>query len=326
MVENKLKLHLNEGIVKLPDWVVFSLSIGRYLKEHTRSQGKPTRMLISLPNNDYIPLLIAIGIADGNFELNEDRESVKEKILSLQEGHRIIYLKDGKPTNVSVIEVGTSPVTENEMMLHVLIEGMKLGIPERQWSDRIILTNGDEGTVKRSRKVSDKKILGIKGNGLLKKIYPLENLLNSSSYSEDAFYMIGNLKKIHNQMNEHFFYTDDVYGSPKDFLYTDDENSFTNGKVISSQKRDIDFKVMESVPVIYWGCDSYLRQRHHFKSNPSITIFSRTENESRIDELLNEVEREMVHGGHEYMTDHMRRYLNEKRVDLPRGIELMVWR
>jgi len=95
MVENKLKLHLNEGIVKLPDWVVFSLTIGKYLKVHAQSQGKPIRMMISLPSNDYIPLLIAIGIADGNFELNEDRGAVKEKIMSLQEGHRIIYLKMG---------------------------------------------------------------------------------------------------------------------------------------------------------------------------------------------------------------------------------------
>ncbi|WP_114167394.1 hypothetical protein [Exiguobacterium sp. TNDT2] len=326
MLEKKLKLSVRNEKVDLPEWMTFSFALGKYINEFAISQHKPIRIIMSLPNTDYIPLLVAMSLSDQHFNQNKQSRSIKKKILELKPGSRIIYLENGKRTSVSVIEVGPSPVVENEMMLHILVGTVKQGVPERLWLERLILMKDDEKIMKRSKKVSDAKTLGIAENELLKNVYTESQLNKASFYPEDIFYMVGNIHTIKEQTSEQLFFANGIYGGIKDFLYVDSSNSYTNGKIMSSQKRDINFEVVTRSPVIFWGAQSYLKQRQHFKDNPWLTTFSRTDNEYRIDELVNEIERNLTQEKCEYVTDHLRMYLQERDINVPRGIELIAWR
>lgn len=326
MLEKKLKLRIGNVKIDLPEWMTFSFALGKYINEYTYNLHKPIRIIMSLASTDYIPLLVAMSLSDQHFNQNKQSQSIKKKISELKPGTRIIYLENGKRTSVSVVEVGPSPVVENEMMLHIMVGTVKQGVPERQWLERLILMKDEEKIMKRSKKVSDAKVLGISGNHLLKNVYTASQLNKASFYPEDIFYLVGNIQKITSQASEQLFFANGIYGGIKDFLYVDGSNSYTNGKIISSQKRDIDFEVKTRSPVIFWGVQSYLKQKHHFQDNPWLTVFSRTDNEYRIDELVNEIERNLTQEKCEYITDHLREYLQEQNINVPRGIELIAWR
>ena len=326
MLEKKLKLSLENVKVDLPEWMTFSFALGKYINKYTYNLHKPIRIIMSLASTDYIPLLVAMSLSDQHFNQNKQSQSIKKKISELKPGTRIIYLENGKRTSVSVVEVGSSPVVENEMMLHIMVGTVKQGVPERQWLERLILMKDEEKIMKRSKKISDAKVLGISENKLLKNVYTASQLNKASFYPEDIFYLVGNIQKITSQASEQIFFANGIYGGIKDFLYVDGSNSYTNGKIISSQKRDIDFEVKTRSPVIFWGAQSYLKQKQHFKDNPWLTLFSRTDNEYRINELVNEIERNLTQEKCEYITDHLREYLQEQNVNVPRGIELIAWR
>lgn len=322
----KLMIFNNRDSMELPDWVNFAFELGSYIHEQGVKFRKPVTILLSLPSELYFPLFIAMGIADRKFLINKQMRSIRKQVMSLKKGSRIIYQDQDSSRKVSVLSIEPSPYVKNEMLLWIQDRNFKSGVPERQWIERLILLDEELDEIKRSRKVSKKKELGLEGSALLCELYTANQLNKVSFYPGDYFYLVGNTSQIDDHMNEEIFIYNGVKGNIKDFLYMDDKNSYTNGKLFSSQMKKNEVEIAEDVPVIYSDVNSYIKQSRYFSRNPNIIVSSRTDNESRIHEVKEELKRKLLQEEHYILTHELMDYLKSSNTKIPKGIELLVWR
>jgi len=324
-IKNLKVLH-EKGIKYLPDWINFAFELGCYLNDNGIKYRKPITILLSLPSEQYFPLFVAMGIADKKFSINKQMRSIRKQVMSLKKGSRIIYQDEKSSRKASVLSIEPSPVFENEMILRIKDGRMIRGVPERQWIDKIILLDEELEEIKRSRKVSKKKELGLERSGLLSALYSSNQLNKVSFYPGDYFYIIGNTSRILEQMQEEIFIFNGSRGKINDFLYLDDNNSYTNGQLFSSQMKKIDGEITTEVPVIYTDVNSYMKQSKYFNENPRIIVISRTDNESKIHEIKEELKRKSLQENHNLNTQELVDYLKFGNTKVPNGIEMIAWR
>lgn len=312
--------------VDLPDWIDFAFELGSYIQTQ-EVEKEPLTIVLSIPSEQYFPLFIAMGIANQIYSVNNKKESIKEQILGLEKGHRIIFQDKESSRRVSVLSVEPSPVFEDEMLLWIQ-DGQidRRGIPERDWMDKIIILDEELDEVKRSRKVSGKQKLGLEGNKLLSALYSAEHLNKVSFYPGDYFYIVGNISKISEDISVRIFTHNNIIGSLKDFLYMDNRNSYTNGKLFSTRTKINKMQIDEEIPVIYTDLNSYIRQSKYFTENPKFIISSRSDNESRVEEVQGELKREILEKNYKMVTQELVNYLKTSNTQIPNGIEFIVWR
>src|SRR5690625_955109 len=315
--------------IDLPDWIKFSFELGLYMNDYKLKYKKPLTITVSLPNELYFPLFFAMGIADIHFSNNKKSSLIKNQILNLNQGSRIIYQNGDTVKKGSVLAVEPSPAFKDEMILWIQ-EGKlgtdRLGISEREWMDRVTILDDELTEVKRSRKVSQKKQLGLESNAILSKLYSSTQLNKVSFYPGDSFYIVGNMAQINENINEKLFCYNNTLGSIKDFLYLDNSNSYTNGKLFSSRMKKSNIQIDKEIPVIYTNLNSYIKQSKCFLENPRLIIFSRSDNESRIMEVREEIKVEMLQGNCEVITYDLINYLKASNTSIPNGIEMFAWR
>ncbi|UZD48716.1 hypothetical protein [Peribacillus frigoritolerans] len=321
-----LKVLSKKGALDIPDWINFSFELGAYINDHGIKYKKPISLILSLPSEHYFSLLIAMGIADKTFSINKQMRSIRKTILNLVQGSRIIYKDDQSSRKASVICVEPSPVFENEMILKIKDGKIERGIPEKQWIERVIILDEEFDEIKRTRKVSKNQKLGFENNSLLRMLYSSSQLNKVAFYPGDTFYLVGNTAQIIESMNEKIFLYNGVQGTIGDFLYLDNSNSYTNGKLFSSQLKKNDDEIGAEVPVIYSDLNSYIKQDKHFTTNPKILVSSRTENENRLHEVKEELRRKLLQGDHKIVTDEIVDYLNSTETQIPLGVEFLAWR
>ncbi|WP_374055833.1 hypothetical protein [Rossellomorea sp. FM04394] len=320
-----LQVISKRGYQPLPDWINFGFEIGAYLSENALKRKEPLNIILSIPYDDFFSLFIAVGIADKTFSKNKQLRSIRKTILNLIPGSRIIYKDDISSRKASVISIEESPVFENEMILKIKDGKIERGIPEKQWIDRVIILDEEFDEIKRTRKVSENQNIGLNNNEFLKKLYTSRQLYKVGFYPGDKFYIVGNNNNLFSLMNEKVFFYEKVIGRISDFLYLDNKNSFTNGKLISSQLKKNEHEIMEEVPVIYSNLNSYMKQVKNFNKNPKIIVASRTDNESRLHEVKEDIKRELL-DGKKIVTTELIEYLEQTEVNIPAGIEVLAWR
>ncbi|MFD4819525.1 hypothetical protein [Peribacillus butanolivorans] len=321
-----LKVLSKKGALDIPDWINFSFELGAYINDHGIKYKKPISLILSLPSEHYFSLLIAMGIADKTFSINKQMRSIRKTILNLVQGSRIIYKDDQSSRKASVICVEPSPVFENEMILKIKDGKIERGIPEKQWIERVIILDEEFDEIKRTRKVSKNQKLGFENNSMLRMLYSSSQLNKVAFYPGDTFYLVGNTAQIIESLNEKIFLYNGVQGTIGDFLYLDNSNSYTNGKLFSSQLKKNDDEIGVEVPVIYSDLNSYIKQDKHFTTNPKILVSSRTENENRLHEVKEELRRKLLQGDHKIVTDEIVDYLNSTETQIPLGVEFLAWR
>lgn len=321
-----LKVLSKKVAVSIPDWINFAFELGKYISDHGFRYRKPTRLILSLPSEHYFSLLVAMGIADRTFSINKQMRSIRKTILNLTPGSRIVYKDEQSSRKASVICVEPSPVFKNEMILKIKDGKIERGIPEKQWIDRIIILDEEFEEIKSTRKVSKNQKLGLEDSHLLRMLYSSSQLNKVAFYPGDTFYLVGNTSKILESMGEKIFLYNGAVGTIGDFLYLDNSNSYTNGKLFSSQMKKNDTDINEEVPVIYSDLSSYLKQDKHFTANPKIILSSRTDNENRIHEVKEELRRELLQGDQKIVTNEIVEYLSSTGVRIPFGIEFLAWR
>ncbi|MFK2827125.1 hypothetical protein QYG89_15930 [Bacillus sp. B190/17] len=321
-----LKVLNNKVPIDLPEWINFAFELGAYLNEQGIKYRKSINIIIALPNEQFFSLFIAMGIADKSFSINKQIKSIRKQVLSLVQGSRIIYQDEHSSRKASVISLEPSPIFQNEMILKIKDGNIERGIPEGQWIDRVILLDEEFDEIKRTRKVSQKQMLGPDSSRLLGELYTVSQLNKVAFYPGDAFYIIGNTVQLTELMNEEIFYYNGIKGSIRDFLYLDNSNSYTNGKLFSSHMKKNEVEIKEEVPVIYSDLTSYLKQAKNFPENPNIIISSRTDNENRIHEVKEELKRELLQDDYKIVTEEVLDYLKSSNTQVPVGVEFIVWR
>jgi hypothetical protein len=326
MTIKNLKVCSRKGPIDIPDWINFAFVLGAYLNNHGFKYKKSINIILSLPSEQYFSLFIAMGITDKTFSKNKQMRSIRKTVINLEKGSRIIYQDEQSARKASVISVEPSPVFKDEMILKIKDGKIERGIPERYWIDRVILLDEEFDEIKRTRKVSKRQQVGLDNNGLLRVLYTSGQLNKIEFYPGDSFYLVGNIGQINDFMSQEIFIYDGVRGSIKDFLYFDNSNSYTNGKLFSSQMKKIDVEVNKEVPVIYSDLYSFIKQDRHFTANPKIILSSRTDNENRLYEVKEEIKRELLQGDHKIITEEVIDYLKYTDTQIPLGVEFLAWR
>lgn len=326
MTIKKLKVLKRQGFIDVPDWIKFAFELGAYINDHGIKNKKSTNLIISLPSEHFFSLFIAMGIADQTYSKNKQLRSIRKTVMNLEKGSRIIYKDDQSIRKASVISVEPSPVFKNEMILKIKDGKMERGIPESYWIDRVILLDEEFDEIKRTRKVSKKQKVGLDNSKLLGALYTAGQLNKVEFYPGDSFYLVGNIGKISEDMSEDIFFYDGVKGTIKDFLYFDNSNSYTNGKLFSSQIKKIDIDINKKVPVIYSDLNSFIKQGKFFTSNPKIILSSRNDNENRLHEVKEELKRELFQNDYKIVTNEVVDYFKFTDSPIPNGFELLAWR
>ncbi|WHX66057.1 hypothetical protein QNH26_20670 [Peribacillus frigoritolerans] len=321
-----LEIISRKGSAALPDWINFAFELGVYIDDQGIKYKKPISLILSLPSEHYFSLFIAMGIADKTFSINKQMRSIRKTILNLVQGSRIIYKDEQSSRKASVICVEPSPVFKNEMILKIKDGKIERGIPEKQWIERVIILDEEFDEIKRTRKVSKSQKLGLENSDLLSMLYTSSQLNKAAFYPGDTFNLVGNTAQINESMNEKIFLFNGVQGTIGDFLYLDNSNSYTNGKLFSSQMKKNDAEILEEVPVIYSDLNSYIKQDKHFTANPKIILTSRTDNENRLREVKEELRRELLQGDHKIVTSEVVDYLKSTETQIPLDIEFLAWR
>lgn len=314
----------NKKKIPLPTWIKFAFKLGSFINEHGSRYKKRTRILISLPSNQYFSSLVAMGIVDKNYSVNKHIHSIKKTILNLEKGSRIIYRDNNSTRKVSVIGLEPSPVFEGQMILKIKDNKFERGIPESDWIDKIIILDEESKEIKRTRKVSERQQIGITKKPLLQKLFTYNQLNKVSFYPGDYFYLVGDKERLNEEMAECIFNYDNTIGAINDFLYMDSRNSYINGRLFSSKIRKFDFEVNDKVPVIFSDIMSYIKQAEYFRGNPQVIITSRTDSETRFQEVLFEIKRVMLEGDFEIITNDLLEYIEESNI--PNHIEFIAWR
>lgn len=326
MSVKELNVLSKKGAIEIPTWIKFAFELGALINDHGIKYKKPLNLILSLPSDHYFSLFIAIGIADKTFAKNKQLRSIRKTILNLMPGSRIIYKDEQSSRKVSVINLEPSPVFANEMILKIKDGKIERGIPEKQWLERVIILDEEFDEIKRTRKVSKNQMLGLDNNRMLRILYSASQLSKAAFYPGDNFYLVGNTAKITETMDEKIFLYNGVYGTISDFLYLDNSNSYTNGKLFSSYKKKHNDEISEEVPVIYSDLISYIKQDKHFTTNPKIILSARTENENRLYEVKEEIRRELLQCDHKIVTEEIVNYLESTETQIPLGVEFLAWR
>lgn len=326
MTIKNLKVLSKRGPLDIPDWINFAFELGAYINDHGIKYKKSINLILSLPSEQFFSLFIAMGIADKTYSKTKQMRSIRKAVMNLEKGSRIIYKDDQSARKASVISVEPSPVFENEMILKIKDGKMDRGIPERYWIDRVILLDEEFDEIKRTRKVSKKQKVGLDNSRLLRVLYTSGQLNKVEFYPGDSFYLVGNIGQINENMSKDIFIYEGVKGTVKDFLYFDNSNSYTNGKLFSSQMKKIDVDVNKEVPVIYSDLYSFIKQDKHFTTNPKIILSSRTDHENRLHEVKEELKRELLQDDHKVVTEEIINYLKSTDTQIPLGVEFLAWR
>ncbi|MBS3678937.1 hypothetical protein KGF86_01795 [Ornithinibacillus massiliensis] len=326
MTIKNLKVLSKRGPLDIPDWINFAFELGAYINDHGIKYKKSINLILSLPSEQFFSLFIAMGIADKTYSKTKQMRSIRKAVMNLEKGSRIIYKDDQSARKASVISVEPSPVFENEMILKIKDGKMDRGIPERYWIDRVILLDEEFDEIKRTRKVSKKQKVGLDNSRLLRVLYTSGQLNKVEFYPGDSFYLVGNIGQINENMSKDIFIYEGVKGTIKDFLYFDNSNSYTNGKLFSSQMKKIDVDVNKEVPVIYSDLYSFIKQDKHFTTNPKIILSSRTDHENRLHEVKEELKRELLQDDHKVVTEEIINYLKSTDTQIPLGVEFLAWR
>src|SRR5690625_622596 len=86
-----LQILSKEDCVDLPDWINFAFELGSYIQNHGLKDKEPMTIILSIPSEEYFSLFIAMGIANEVYSVNKKKGSIREQILGLEQGNRIIF-------------------------------------------------------------------------------------------------------------------------------------------------------------------------------------------------------------------------------------------
>lgn len=317
-------MHNNKSYV-LPLWIKFAFGLGAYLSREGVKYNRYANIAVSLPSNHYFAVLAACGIADKAYSERKQVRSIRKQVVGLNPGSRVIYSRSGQNKEVSVVSVEKNPYTD-EMLLYVQDGSVKHGIPERSWMDSVFLLDEEFDEIKRSRRVN--KNLGMI-SPLLNSLYTQSQLSKTSFFPGDEYYLIGNRNEIDHILKDKCFIHGKVIGSVADFLYVEglvNDNSYKNGRFISSQVKRINEEIIANIPVLYSDIRGFRRLSGYFTKNPSLIVISRTDHQHRIYEAQAEISRKLIQGKGQFITQDVMNYLEEYGVSVPDGIELIAWR
>ena len=78
---NNLKVLHNQVEKEMPNWITFANTLGEYLYDHGCHYNTSSKIVISLPTQQYFSLFVAMGIANKKFSINKQTRSIQKTFL-----------------------------------------------------------------------------------------------------------------------------------------------------------------------------------------------------------------------------------------------------
>jgi hypothetical protein len=315
----KLKYKLNERdkSIELEDWMKFGVFIGNYIK----CADKPIKIYVSVPSNLLFSYFIVLGAINYDFE-NSSEEALRKKYLSLQTGHRVLYLSGYQWKICSVLKVGNSPVNP-KLNTVVLLDNMKttVYVPEQQWLTHIKLLDDQVIEVKNAKIA--RSISNLREHTLLKNLYSTEKLSIIESLNKPNTYIYANKKEwLDYLVNLKFeFKGNDVH--LRNFIFDGTESSFKNIDFISQND---DYELPKDSTIIFVGSSRTLRKMEQFESYRCIYLIDKHDSTEKLEDLRFKIEQQFLTQGCVTVNEELVESLMRNNFQLPKGVELLAWK
>ena len=289
-------------------WANFYLSLGRIFGNNILNHLQRHHVFLKLPYTDYIPHLIALGIADSIYEnINPiDPSSLEHE---LEQGMTVYYRPVQNKAEFPCIFL------EFNEKGYPIIEDMKknktiytLG---KHWREQLRIAN--EHIIYKKGRTLDEKLINN-----LKKIYPANNISLLAKLNKHKVLIIGNETKLKNEadaiIEELPLYN---WLLLKSHLHL---QLFSLCTVYSSKyKGDLEDLSADTV-VIYTNLEAYLFFSDELKDFSSITLFSPIEEQNFQIEALSKISNELDN------FECSEVILNKLKTSIPKGVDLASWK
>lgn len=289
-------------------WANFYLSLGRIFGNDILNHSQQHHVFLKLPYTDFIPHLLALGMADSIYEEKNVIEHGNIE-LNLKQGMTVYY----RPVQ-NKAEFPCIFLDYNEKG-YPIIEDMKknktiytLG---KHWRDQLRIAN--EHIIYKKGRTLDEKLINN-----LKKIYPANNLNQIAKINKHKILIIGNETKVKKEA-EAIIEELPLYNwlLLKSHLHP---QLFSLCNVYSSKYKEELEGLSKDTLVIYANLEAYLLFNDELKDFSSITLFSPIEEQnfqidalSKINNQLDYCERSEV-------------ILNNFKIPIPKGVDLASWK
>lgn len=325
MIHKNILVKEGNHSFNIPEWFLFFSKIGEYLFKNPGTKFKKTHIAISLPGTPIVTLAVAIGMTDVIFNREFNSKSHANRIISLNKGQMIYYIKDDKREVCSFEGISQHhPFRENERSVDLIDSGnMVYRVAESDWDKLQIAT--EKNTYKRKKSV---KGFGFTSK-LLEEIYGNSKLLKAACEYDTEFYIVGNQIKIVEMANGVTLKLNNIEGSLRELLCLKNSyrHSYYHSEFVSGAgKLPKNFELEEGVPVIFTDAVSYLNRSHIFEKFPSIILLDRTENNERNEEVILDIKRRLLQGNIENITQDLLKIIKENGLNPPFEIEILAWR
>lgn len=243
-------------------WADFYLNLGRLFGEDILNDERVHNIFLKIPYIDYIPHMIALGIADSIYETESSIEDTDLQ-NSLEKGMTIYYRPTPNEPEIPCIFL------ELNDMNYPVIEDMKenktvytLG---KFWKNKIRIAN-EHVVYKKSRTLNESLLNNIK------KYYPISNINNIAQFNKQKVLIIGNETKLKIE-SEAVIQDLPLYNwlLLKQYLHP---QLFSLCNIYSSKfKGDLE-ELSDRTIVIYTNLESFFSFNEELKEFSSIILFS----------------------------------------------------
>lgn len=289
-------------------WANFYLSLGRIFGNDILNHSQQHHVFLKLPYTDFIPHLIALGIADSIYEyINPNEHSNLEHILKqgMTVYYRPVLNKAEFPCIFLEFNDNGYPIIEDmkkNKTIHTL---------GKQWRDQLRVAN--EHIIYKKGRTLDEKLINN-----LKNIYPANNLNQIAKLNKHKILIIGNETKFKNEadaiIEELPLYN---WLLLKSHLHP---QLFSLCNVYSSKYKGELEDLSKDTLVIYANLEAYLLFSDELKDFSSITLFSPIEEQNFQIDALSKINNELDY------CECSDVILNNLKISIPKGVDLASWK
>jgi hypothetical protein len=319
LLKEKLRYKLN-GVahsIELEDWMKFAIFIGSFIK----NSDSAMKIYVSIPSNLLFSYFAVLGAIDYDFE-NSSKEILKKKYLSLQNGHRVLYLSGDQWKSCSVLRVSQSPVNPNIKTV-VILDNLKttVYVPEHQWLTHIRFLDDQVIEVKNAKIA--KNISHLCEDPILTKFYSEKKLSIVESLNNPHTYIYANKKEWLDYLeNLKFEYKSDEI-ELRNFIFWGTESPFKNIDFISKIE---DYKLPVDSTIIFLGSTRTIRRMEQFDHYKCIYLIDKHDSTEKLEDLRFKIEQQFLIQGCVTVNEELLEALNRSNIRLPKGVELLAWK
>ncbi|MEI4769802.1 hypothetical protein WAX74_09120 [Psychrobacillus sp. FJAT-51614] len=289
------------------------------LASYVKQLNQPIKIYLSVPSNLLFSYFFVFGAVDYDFK-NPSKESLLDQYLNLKNGQRILYKTGDEWIAHSVIEVSQLPNSDTRAIVVKNRLNSINYIPETRWFSNVRIHDDEITTVRNTRRVNN--VYNIIDNKKLKKFYPEENLHLLMMQNTPQTYVYTNKKEWNNFLDVIQLNIDGESLQLSDLLFDGSEGTFRN---LSFIEQNHSATIPKEAIVIFVGSSRALRKMDHFEKQKCMFIIDQHDSNEKFEDLQFKIEQDFLMNQSKSVNKELLDYMDEKHVEIPKGVEIFAW-